>query len=1042
MWGLIIPAAIGDLITVHDDELDPEDGAVSLVTGSLEYSNEVAYHMAVSLKSSLPEDATQMDYMLAAYHAVADVVVISDNAPTDAYEAVVAALHGNATTDEGATRAFLAVAENMGLQIEFAYENNSPIGRVCVDEQWLDVDIAGAVELRDQNGLSVADELWAESNRGEVKDEIIEPQELDPIEDIAIAGAESEEGTGEDGIGVEGIEETSDPEAIAEEVLVEAQASISMPACTYNVTDYALAHPMNDKPRTSFLHKNGSGQLERIEYINDALVVETLSSNYKAQNQKIINPSTYYPSNLASRDAFCWGGFYSGSQFNFVVTGQKNDSKNDNLVVFRVTKYSKNWDYIAAAEFKDGKSKVPSSFASAVVDYGTKRPFSAGSVVMKESNGLLYVRTTHTVYTGHQASAQLVVNPNSMTITDSMTYILNQKKTAYGEVSHSFAQRMTELRGVMYSLDQGDAHPRSVSIKKFGDTKGGVSDVLSIGGISGNNKTGVTLGGFESSESAGTLISTGATFDQSKFDSCDNMAARNVFVAISTATPALSKLSYLTNYAYNSNRGADLTKLVKIDDTRFLVLWSEMITGSEAWWGEVNQTGNLGYAFIDGNGKIIGSVQKMTGYLSECDPIVYDGKVVWYAEDWEGNSAPVYYSIDIYNSNNESTKKTDQPSSGGIEVVKTTKSLDAATVTGLTDKTYTGSAQNPAPTVKYNGTTLKSGTDYTVAYTANTNAGTATVTITGKGDYTGTKKVTFKINPAPLASVKLGTTSYTYDGKAKEPAVTVTATGVSGNVPTTGYTAKYSNNTNAGTATVTVTGAGNFTGTKTATFTITKPASTTPSTTTTTTPKTINFVDINSKTAHYEAMMWAGQYGISTGYRNSNGTYSYKPLQGVTRADMASFMFNLAKLWGKVSDSWTPTAAQKKTFKDVSTSTPYAKEIWWLASQGITEGWTLKDGTKEFRPNATIVRCDMAAFLFRMATKLSTKANSSWQPTAAQKKSFKDVTEKTSHSREVWWMASTGISAGWAVSGGKEFRPLNTIARADFTAFVYRLYNL
>jgi hypothetical protein len=44
--------------------------------------------------------------------------------------------------------------------------------------------------------------------------------------------------------------------------------------------------------------------------------------------------------------------------------------------------------------------------------------------------------------------------------------------------------------------------------------------------------------------------------------------------------------------------------------------------------------------------------------------------------------------------------------------------------------------------------TLKAGTDYTVAYKNNTNVGTATVTVTGKGSYTGTKSATFKITQA------------------------------------------------------------------------------------------------------------------------------------------------------------------------------------------------------------------------------------------------------------------------------------------------------
>ena len=58
---------------------------------------------------------------------------------------------------------------------------------------------------------------------------------------------------------------------------------------------------------------------------------------------------------------------------------------------------------------------------------------------------------------------------------------------------------------------------------------------------------------------------------------------------------------------------------------------------------------------------------------------------------------------------------------------------------------YTGKGIMPAVTVKMNDTKLKKGTHYTVRYTNNKKVGTATITITGKGKYYGTKTKTFKI---------------------------------------------------------------------------------------------------------------------------------------------------------------------------------------------------------------------------------------------------------------------------------------------------------
>ncbi len=73
------------------------------------------------------------------------------------------------------------------------------------------------------------------------------------------------------------------------------------------------------------------------------------------------------------------------------------------------------------------------------------------------------------------------------------------------------------------------------------------------------------------------------------------------------------------------------------------------------------------------------------------------------------------------------------------------KSISSCTVSGLSAKAYTGKAITPAVTVKDGATVLKKGTDYTVAYSNNTKVGTATVTITGKGSYSGTLTKTFAI---------------------------------------------------------------------------------------------------------------------------------------------------------------------------------------------------------------------------------------------------------------------------------------------------------
>lgn len=81
--------------------------------------------------------------------------------------------------------------------------------------------------------------------------------------------------------------------------------------------------------------------------------------------------------------------------------------------------------------------------------------------------------------------------------------------------------------------------------------------------------------------------------------------------------------------------------------------------------------------------------------------------------------------------------------------------ITKAKVSGIADKVYNGKNQTQKIKVTYNGKTLKSGTDYTLKYASRKNVGTATVKIVGAGDYAGTIKKTFKINPEKQKIEKL-----------------------------------------------------------------------------------------------------------------------------------------------------------------------------------------------------------------------------------------------------------------------------------------------
>ena len=111
----------------------------------------------------------------------------------------------------------------------------------------------------------------------------------------------------------------------------------------------------------------------------------------------------------------------------------------------------------------------------------------------------------------------------------------------------------------------------------------------------------------------------------------------------------------------------------------------------------------------------------------------------------------------------------------------TPASISKATVTGIKAKVYTGKAVTQNPVVKIGAARLKKGTDYSISYKNSKNVGTATVAITGKGNYKGTIRKTFKINPKPTMISRLTASSGAFTAVWKKQAA-----------QTTGYKIQYS----------------------------------------------------------------------------------------------------------------------------------------------------------------------------------------------------------------------------------------------------------
>lgn len=152
------------------------------------------------------------------------------------------------------------------------------------------------------------------------------------------------------------------------------------------------------------------------------------------------------------------------------------------------------------------------------------------------------------------------------------------------------------------------------------------------------------------------------------------------------------------------------------------------------------------------------------------------------------------------------------------------KKMESGMIANIADQSYTGAAVEPTPILSLGGETLEPGTDYTVSYTDNTQAGTATVTVKGKGNYSGSITESFCIVPFSMEqtdafeiSVDGSEDTYEtkYTGNPISPAVSVVRTDGERKVTLeeeTDYTVAYADNTNAGEAQIIISGIGNYTG--------------------------------------------------------------------------------------------------------------------------------------------------------------------------------------------------------------------------------------
>ena len=355
----------------------------------------------------------------------------------------------------------------------------------------------------------------------------------------------------------------------------------------------------------SYLTVCDNGNYMRVQSgaIEGKLLVEYYSSDFEPLSTKLID-----------NELPVFGAFYDSGNNYYVLSGQENPKQNDSLEVFRITKYDKNWNKIKSCGLYGANTTVP---------------FDAGSARMTHSGDHLLVRTCHKMYkssdgNNHQANVTIEVDMPSMTITDSYTGVMN---VDYGYVSHSFNQFIKTDGNHIVALDHGDAHPRSAVLVKYNsdfttgkffpsyfDKVSNIDVVTYPEYTAGHyNYTGAAIGGFDVSSSS--YIVAQSTVD---LDYINTSETRNVYVSAVSKDLSTNKLNKITSYA-EGTASASAPQLVKINNNSFLLLWA--------------RDTKVSCVKLNADGTVNGSIHTFEGSLSDCQPVIKNGRAVWYVYD-------------------------------------------------------------------------------------------------------------------------------------------------------------------------------------------------------------------------------------------------------------------------------------------------------------------------------------------------------------------------------------------------------------------------
>lgn len=458
--------------------------------------------------------------------------------------------------------------------------------------------------------------------------------------------------------------------------------SLSADATEYNgsniLSNNIHDHVYTDNARVSnsYLIVNPNNTFSRIENYGDVILVETYSNQFKLLTQATL----YF-------ELSKFGGFYDSGRYYYFVYGQDNYEQNNDKEVIRVAQYNREWKRVGTYSIRNCNTTVP--FMGTNTDFCT-------------AGDMLYIRCGHQSYADsnnklHQGPMTIAINEGTGELSEVQASLEGAGKGSPENVGATF---INGANGVLTAVDHCTTNPYGIVVSAYhnnANDRGFQSSCQNVHGlgqyaainetiyytftVSGNSASNNSASSNNTAQRTGSSTSTGNNSTSSNASTSNNNITTTVaytsgtpmfsiggykvstqyFLVVGTSEPSDTstsgknivimsvprnqftdeavKLTYLTGFSRMDGMTAETPYIVEIDrGERYCVLWEE-----RSGYSDMCRTY---YTYINGAGERLTDVGSIDGCLSDCEPIVFNGQIIWYTT----NGASVkLYSINISN---------------------------------------------------------------------------------------------------------------------------------------------------------------------------------------------------------------------------------------------------------------------------------------------------------------------------------------------------------------------------------------------------------